>query len=144
MQASKCAKISSVSDLVGCILESVQKPEGHEILGQRSYERYPLHLPIDVGRCRIDGAGMPVDFSRFCRAWMIDISMSGVGILVSEPWQIDDIGRLWINVQAIVPHVNYLCGGLLPILPRYCVKMLEHTYRVGCEFDVGWTRKGRL
>ena len=141
MQTEDGLAIDSVPEMIRCVLDCVR---GEVELGshqQRSHERYPLHMPVEIGRCAIGNDCKPCGFERYCLAWMVDISMTGIGILVTEPWVVDDLGLLWVNVQAMVPQVECSCGGVLPIKPRYCVKMLEHTYRVGCEFEINWKRE---
>ncbi|QDU35403.1 PilZ domain protein [Poriferisphaera corsica] len=135
MPATELGAHMTVEDAVMCVISCARDQQYGQEENQRQHHRVSLQVPVEIGTC-IMKDGKPADFKPVSRAWAIDISEGGLGLLVDQQWQVCEDEMVWVNFRALIPHATCQCAGILPILPLYCVKVLRNTFRLGCRFEL--------
>ncbi|QQE13448.1 hypothetical protein JD969_08330 [Planctomycetota bacterium] len=143
MQTAQAFQPKSINDVIECIINAAKHEVYETEPNQRKHERVMLQVPVEIGTCAIR-EGKPRDFAAISKAWALDISESGLGLIIERFWDVDETGLLWVNLKSMVFNSTCPCAGLIPIVPRYCVKMLEQTYRLGCLFETDMDKVMRL
>ena len=60
-------------------------------------------------------------------AWMTDLSIDGMGLLVTRPLPANT--RCWVRLDELAGRPL-----IMPLRLIYCRQMLKHTYRIGAAF----------
>ena len=89
---------------------------------RRAHQRHPFNVAVHVCQKAVSG-----EYHTLCDAWAKDISVGGIGLLMSNKLsQRDD---LYINLESILGVARYL-----PIRICSCQNLIENIYLAHGEF----------
>lgn len=105
--------------------------EATEASTRRQHERLNVSAPVSIGiilrndeQTTTDG---PPQFRPLHQAWLTDLSLGGIGVLMEHELPRDV--TLWINLNTLAQHTL-----LLPIRIVYSRQLLPNTWRLGACF----------
>ena len=122
-----------VEQSLGQLLGRLDREGQSHQFRQRVDTRHNVHAPAQLGMVERDEDGMPCHFKGLYRAWVTDVSSSGIGMLLEHDMPKDVV--IWANVQSLFsPDEFGLYSHLLPIRIAYCMRLLPNTFRIGGPF----------
>ena len=108
--------VIAVEEMVTALAARVGK-----MIPRRNDARYPMNLPLVVGRVNLAGA-----FEEFGRAWGLDLCAHGIGMIT------DRIVCTGDELHVKLPGVDGR-DYLLPITVKHTDRLFGNVYRVGGE-----------